>query len=74
MAFPPAGIVLGGGRANGRLGQAIRDAAQETLVRCGLERRLYEGGDLDADDAAARPHWNAPTVRMAPSTRVPINE
>jgi hypothetical protein len=33
-------IVLGGGRANGRLGQVIRDAAQETLVQCGLERRL----------------------------------
>jgi hypothetical protein len=33
-------IVLGGGRANGRLGMMIRDAAQEALVRCGQERRL----------------------------------
>ena len=33
-------IVLGGGRANGRLGELSRDAAQETLIRCGLERRL----------------------------------
>jgi len=33
-------IVLGGGRANGRLGELIRDAAQETLLRCGLERTL----------------------------------
>ena len=33
-------IVLGGGRANGRLGEVIRDAAQTTLTRCGLERTL----------------------------------
>jgi hypothetical protein len=33
-------IVLGGGRATGRLGELIRDAAQEALARCGLERRL----------------------------------
>jgi len=33
-------IVLGGGRANGRLGELIRDAAQEVLIRCGQERKL----------------------------------
>jgi len=33
-------IVLGGGRANGRLGELIRDAAQEVLIRCGRQRRL----------------------------------
>jgi hypothetical protein len=33
-------IVLGGGRANGRLGHEIRDAAQEVLDQVGLERRL----------------------------------
>jgi hypothetical protein len=33
-------IVLGGGRANGQLGELIRDAAQEVLVQCGQERRL----------------------------------
>jgi hypothetical protein len=33
-------IVLGGGRANGRLGELIRDAVQEVLIRCGQERKL----------------------------------
>jgi hypothetical protein len=33
-------IVLGGGRANGRLGALIRDAAQEVLIQCRLERTL----------------------------------
>jgi hypothetical protein len=33
-------IVLGGGRANGRLGELTRDAAQEVLIRCGQERKL----------------------------------
>jgi len=33
-------IVLGGGRANGRLGELMRDAAQEVLIRCGQERKL----------------------------------
>jgi hypothetical protein len=33
-------IVLGGGRANGRLGELIRDTAQKTLVRCDVERAL----------------------------------
>jgi hypothetical protein len=33
-------IVLGGGRANGRLGKLIRDAAREALIQCGQERRL----------------------------------
>lgn len=33
-------IVLGGGLSSGRLGELIRDAAQETLIRCGQKRRL----------------------------------
>jgi hypothetical protein len=33
-------IVLGGGRANGRLGELVRGAAQETLVQCGLKQTL----------------------------------
>jgi hypothetical protein len=33
-------IVLGGGRANGGLGQATRQAAREALIRCGQERKL----------------------------------
>jgi hypothetical protein len=33
-------IVLGGGRANGRLGQVIRDAAHRVLIQCSRGRRL----------------------------------
>ena len=36
-------IVLGGGRANGRLGEIICTAAQSALDRCGLQDLILEG-------------------------------